>query len=78
MPGIFGKDSVDAAIAKTDATTGHVDVEVEKPLDASAELNVEAGVTHDGEHVDIEASGFFKTNFTKAKTAIGAKLGFRW
>ena len=41
-------------------------------------MNVAAGLERDGEKLDVSVSGYIRTNFTKAKTAIGCKLGLRW
>lgn len=73
----FSEAALDSAIAKS-TTTKQVDVAFEKPMGERASLDVGAGVEHDGEKVDVEASVNVKTDFTKKKTSVGVKGSVKW
>lgn len=71
---VFSPDAINAAVDHAMAKDGNTfDVGVTADQDGP-NFTLEA----QGEHKQLTWGAWARTNFTKAKTAVGAKLGFRW
>jgi hypothetical protein len=76
----FSRDAIESAVEKVEAQDGNsVNVGAElEPGQRAPSLTVEAQGERDGEKVDVTWGAWARTKLTKATTAVGAKIGFRW
>lgn len=71
----FSSESINAAVDQAIAKDGNTfDVGVDAAPGERPSFTIEA----QGEHERLTWAAWAKTKFTKATTAIGAKMGFRW
>ena len=78
MP-IFSEKEIQKHVEKVEQQGGTtLEVGVESDEGQLPSLVIEAQGEHDGERVDVTWAAWAKTQLTKATTAIGAKVGFKW
>lgn len=71
----FSSKAINDAVSKVDAEPGNsLNVGVESEAGQRPSLTVEA----QGEHDNLTWAAWAKTQLSKATTAIGAKIGFKW
>jgi hypothetical protein len=78
-PNPFSGDSIDQHIAKADAQENSANVGAElAPGERRPSMTFDAQGTRKGKTADLTWGAWVKTKFSKATTAAGASLGFKW
>ena len=77
-PGLFSKSAIDKHVEILEARDGNtLDLGVEAAPSERPAFTIDAQGEHTSERVDLTWGAWAKTQFSKASTAIGAKIGIR-